>query len=204
MNKHQNKTITPLFNPLKVRYLLAPPFLMSILFLSACTGLPDNVKPIEHFSEENFQGKWYEIARLDHSFERDLEQVSANYEARDDGGIRVINRGFNSTTQEWKEAEGKAYFIDKRNTGHLKVSFFGPFYSSYIVFEQGPLTLIPSSITENNKNDYAFVSGYNTNYLWLLSRQPKVSEAIKTRFIQQATLLGYPVEDIIWVNQAAQ
>ena len=106
-------------------------WLLPLLF-SACMGVPDNVKVITSVDANQYLGTWYEIARLDHSFERDLEKVTANYSLRDDGGIKVINKGFNSKTKLWKEAEGKAYFVDppnldKTNTGKLKVSFFGPF-----------------------------------------------------------------------------
>jgi apolipoprotein D and lipocalin family protein len=84
---------------------------------------------------ERYLGKWYEIARLDHSFERGLEKVSATYSLRDDGGVRVENRGFSQKKNTWKAAEGKAYFVRDSNEGYLKVSFFGPFYGSYVIFE---------------------------------------------------------------------
>ena len=44
-----------------------------ILFLTGCVGIPENVKPVDNFKLEKYMGKWYEIARLDHSFERGLE-----------------------------------------------------------------------------------------------------------------------------------
>jgi apolipoprotein D and lipocalin family protein len=106
--------------------------LIFVALLSACMGVPENVKVVESVNASQYLGTWYEIARLDHSFERDLDKVTATYTAKDDGGIKVLNRGFNIKKNEWKEAEGKAYFVDaanadKTNTGKLKVSFFGPF-----------------------------------------------------------------------------
>lgn len=108
------------------------------------------VEPVNNFDLEPYLGKWYEIARLDHSFERGLSNVTAEYQVREGGGVKVINRGYSEEERQWSEAEGKAYFVEDKTVGHLKVSFFGPIYSSYIVFELG----------ENY--DYAFVSGYNT------------------------------------------
>src|SRR5690606_29085043 len=99
--------------------------LLLAVFLSACTGMPESVSPVQNFDVNRYLGKWYEIARLDHSFERGLEQISAEYSLRDDGGIKVINRGFSLKENQWREAEGKAYFVDKPNEGYLKVSFFG-------------------------------------------------------------------------------
>ncbi len=136
-------------------------------FLSGCLDVPEGVTPIKNFELERYLGKWYEIARLDHSFERGLHQVTAEYAMRQDGGISVTNHGYLTSESKWKYAQGKAYFIDQPQTGHLKVSFFGPFYGSYAIFELG------------DSYEYAFVSGSNTKHLWFLSRTPMVSQELK-------------------------
>jgi len=158
------------------------------LFLSGCTGYPKNITPVKNFDLSRYLGRWYEIARLDHSFERGLEQVTADYALRDDGGVSVINRGFSTAKDEWKEAEGKAYFVREADEGFLKVSFFGPFYGSYVIFE----------LEEDYR--YAFVSGPNNSYLWFLSRTPSIDDAVKETFIRRATDLGYPVSELIFVK----
>ena len=165
--------------------------LIAGLLLAGCTGVPDGVRPVKNFELENYLGKWYEIARLDHSFERGMNFVTATYTMRDDGGVRVLNRGFKSDLQQWSEAEGKAYFVETPDLGHLKVSFFGPFYGSYVIFEIG---------SENY--DYAFVSGMNTDYLWLLSRSPEVDEKLLDLFRSRAKSLGFKIEDLIMVDQS--
>lgn len=165
---------------------------ISSLLLLGCLGYPETVRPVQNFELERYLGKWYEIARLDHSFERGLEKVSAIYSLRDDGGVRVENRGFSEKKNAWKEAEGKAYFVRDSNEGYLKVSFFGPFYGSYVIYE----------LDEENYQ-YAFISGPNHNYLWFLSRAPTVSEALMEKFITSAQALGFPTEDLIYVNQEA-
>lgn len=161
------------------------------LLLNACLGAPDGVTPVTGFELNRYLGTWYEIARLDHSFERGLEQVTAEYSMRDDGGVRVLNRGFSVSDQNWEEAEGKAYFVEDDNTGYLKVSFFGPFYGSYVIFE-----------LEQDNYDYAFVSGPDTSYLWLLARTPEVSPAVIRRFEQRASSLGFDVDNLIYVNHS--
>ena len=166
--------------------------LLTILMLSAitsCTGLPEEVYPVDRFDINRYLGKWYEIARLDHSFERGLNNVSAEYSLRDDGGLDVINRGYSSKTGEWKQADGKAYFVDESDKAHLKVSFFGPFYGSYVVFE-----------LDQADYQYAFVAGYNKSYLWLLSRSPNVSKALLDRFIETAEKLGFDTAELIIVE----
>lgn len=165
------------------------PFLLLPLVLSACMGMPAGVKPVSSFELDRYLGKWYEIARLDHSFERGLEQVTAEYSLREDGGVRVLNRGFSTKKGEWDQAEGKAYFVEDENTGYLKVSFFGPFYGSYVIFE-----------LDQADYSYSFVSGPDTSYLWLLARQPTVDEAVMTQFRERAGALGFDVDKLILVN----
>ena len=97
------------------------------LLLVGCTGLPKGVVPVENFELQRYLGRWYEIARLNHSFEEGLEAVTADYSMRDDGGVRVINTGRDSETSAVEQAEGRAYFVGDSSEGHLKVSFFGPF-----------------------------------------------------------------------------
>ena len=164
--------------------------LLTIIFLTGCLGTPENVEPVETFQLKQYLGTWYEIARLDHSFERGLEQVSATYSLQEDGGVRILNKGFSIQENEWREAEGKAYFVQAQDTGHLKVSFFGPFYSSYVIFE-----------LDQPDYQYAFVSGYNKSYLWLLARTPQVSNTLKSDFVSKARELGFNVDELIFVPQ---
>jgi apolipoprotein D and lipocalin family protein len=163
--------------------------LLVCFLLSGCLAIPEGIQPVEDFELNRYLGKWYEIARLDHSFERDLEAVTAEYSLRDDGGIRVINSGRNIETQKSQQAEGRAYFVEDPNLGYLKVSFFGPFFGSYVVFEL-------------DKNyQYAFVAGNTKNYLWLLARTPKVSEDLINKFTSRASQLGFDTNQLIFVNQ---
>lgn len=161
-----------------------------ILCLSSCTGLPENVTPIDDFEVKRYLGKWYKIARLDHSFERGLIDVSAEYSLREDGGLNVINTGFSIEKQQWQQANGKAYFVDSDNKAHLKVSFFGPFYGSYVIFE-----------LEKENYQYAFISGPNLSYLWLLSRTPTVNQDVIDQFIEKSAQLGFATEQLIFLDQ---
>lgn len=160
------------------------------LLLAACTGMPPGVHPVDGFQLDRYLGTWYEIARLDHSFERGLTRVTAEYSRREDGGVRVLNRGFSMETGEWKESEGKAYFVESPDLGYLKVSFFGPFYGSYVVFE-----------LDKDAYQYAFISGPDTSYLWLLARTPTVSDGVLEHFRERATELGFDTDAVILVDQ---
>ncbi len=164
-------------------------FLPLLLFLFGCVGIPDNIEPVRNFDINRYLGRWYEVARLDHSFERGLERVYAEYTLRDDGGINVINRGFNTGSNQWKEAAGKAYFVSDANIGMLKVSFFGPFYGGYNIIEL------------DKDYSYALVCGPNKSYLWILSRTPEMKESIKTELIKKAKLLGFDTDNLIFVKQ---
>lgn len=157
-------------------------------FLSGCLAVPDGIEPVDNFELNRYLGDWYEIARLDHSFERGLEAVKAEYSLRDDGGIRVINSGRDSKSQVAQQAEGRAYFVEEPNLGHLKVSFFGPFFGSYVIFE----------LDENYQ--YAFIAGNSRDYLWLLARTPEVSEELIDQFISRALQLGFDTSQLIFVT----
>lgn len=168
------------------------------LALTSCMGVPDNVKTIASFDANQYLGTWYEIARLDHSFERNLEKVTASYSLRDDGGIKVINRGFNTKTNQWKEAEGKAYFIDAPNadnthTGKLKVSFFGPFYGAYNIIA-----------LDKPYYNYVMICGPDKSYLWILSRTPQLSYPIKQQLVAKAKALGFATDQLIYVQQSSE
>lgn len=167
-------------------------FLLLPLFaLAACAGRSIDVMPVTNFNADRYLGKWYEIARLDHSFERGLSNVTAEYTKRDDGKIAVLNRGYNDAKGAFTDAEGKAKFAQDETTGFLKVSFFGPFFGDYIVFG-----------LDKTHYSYAYISGGNDGFLWLLSRTPTVSNAVRNDFIKQSKALGYNTDNLIWVDQS--
>lgn len=165
------------------------PLILFSLVLAGCVGKPDNIEPVSDFHLKRYLGTWYEIARLDHRFERGLSKVMANYTLRDDGGVRVLNRGYSGKNGEWKQAEGKAYFVEDANTGYLKVSFFGPFYGSYIVF-----------VLDKEKYQHAVVSGPDKSYLWILARTPEIDESLKKRLIRKAAEKGFNTAKLIFVE----
>ena len=160
-----------------------------VLLLAGCVGIPENVKPVEGFVLERYLGTWYEIARLDHPFERGLSRVSAEYGLRDDGGVRVLNRGYAPKDKAWKEAEGKAYFVKGPDQGYLKVSFFGPFYGSYILFE-----------LYRQNYQYALLCGPDQSYLWILARAPEMKQDVKDALVAKAAGLGFDTGNLIFVD----
>ncbi|MUK69126.1 lipocalin family protein [Aliivibrio fischeri] len=161
-----------------------------LMMLNGCLGMPKGVEPVTGFELNRYLGTWYEIARLDHSFEDGLSQVSAEYSINEDGSVKVINRGFSDQDQQWSEALGKAKFVNGSDEGYLKVSFFGPFYGSYVVFE-----------LDKENYQYAFVSGPDLDYLWLLSRTKKVDQEVIERFVLTAQSLGFKTNELIFVEQ---
>jgi apolipoprotein D and lipocalin family protein len=170
------------------------------LLVSACSKpMPPEAQSavIGSFDPQQYIGTWYEIARLDNSFEKGLEQVTANYSVNEDGTVKVINRGFNPESGEWKEAIGKAKFVDAPNkdgtrTGRLKVSFFGPFYGDYNIIE-----------LDKPYYNYALVSS-GKEYLWILSRTPQLTYPIKQHLMAKAKELGFPTHELLFVKQANQ
>ncbi|MEM0704047.1 lipocalin family protein [Enterobacter quasihormaechei] len=150
---------------------------------------PPGVTVVSNFDAQRFLGTWYEIARMDHKFERGLEKVTATYSAMDDGGIQVVNRGYNPDRQMWQQTVGQAYFTGAPNRAAMKVSFIGPFYGGYNV------------IALDREYRHALVCGPDRNYLWILSRTPTITADMKQQMLDVATRQGFDVTKLIWVKQ---
>ncbi len=166
-----------------------PSWLAPLLLLGACTGTPAGIEPVHDFDLDRYLGTWYEIARLDHRFERGLSRVTASYSLRDDGGVNVINRGYDAAAGEWNEAVGRAYFIERPDVGRLKVSFFGPFYGGYNV------------IVLDEDYRFAMVTGPTRDYLWILARTPVLESPLLQDLVERARALRYEVDQLIFVEQ---
>ena len=160
-----------------------------VLLLAGCVNIPENITPVDNFDVERYLGKWYEIARLDHSFERGLTSVSAEYSLRSDGGLRVVNRGYSKKENKWKDIEGKGYFVNRKDEGFLKVSFFGPFYGSYVVFD-----------LDGENYSYALVCGPDKSYLWFLARSSLIADDLEKRLVDKAASLGFDTKKLIYVR----
>lgn len=169
--------------------MLRKSYLVLMLLLTGCVGVPEHIQPVDNFELQRYLGTWYEIARLDHSFERDLQQVTATYSMRDDGGVKVINKGFNPDKNKWKQAEGKAFFVGEPDIGQLKVSFFGPFYGGYNIIE-----------LDKDNYQYSLVCGPNLSYLWILARTPDLDKVIVDKLVAKAKSLGFATDQLIFVQ----
>ncbi len=162
---------------------------VAALIYNACSAVKSTVDVVEPFDKDKYLGKWYEIARLDFKWEKNLSQVTAEYALQKDGSILVVNRGFHYVKEKWKESIGKAKFLNEENKAALKVSFFGPFYSGYNVVK----------IDKDYK--YALVFGENLKYMWILSREKTIPEQIKADYLAYAKASGYHTEALVWTKQ---
>ena len=170
---------------------LAGLMLAALIGLSACsTTPPEGMSAVSPFDITRYVGKWYEIARLDHSFERDLSDVSATYSQQTDGSVKVINRGYSTKHADWREAIGRALFTGDTDRASLKVSFFGPFYGGYHVV----------ALDQQNYR-WAMVVGPDRDYLWILSKDKQLAPAVREQLLAQAGSQGIDVSKLIWVSQ---
>lgn len=161
---------------------------VGLISLTSGATIPKDAVPVRPFDKQKYLGRWYEIARMDFRFERNLNNVTATYSAREDGSIKVENRGYNYVSKEWKQVTGKAKLAGKPDEASLKVSFFGPFYSAYIV------------IALDKDYKYALVSGESLKYLWILAREKTIPEIVKQDYLKKAGELGYDVSALVWVK----
>lgn len=159
---------------------------MSTLF--SCTTIPKGAVAVKSFDKQKYLGKWYEIARIDFKFERNLNNTTAEYSLNKNGSIRVENRGYNIKKEKWTKAVGKAKFVKEDDIAMLKVSFFGPFYAGYNVIAIDP------------NYTYALVAGKNLKFLWILSRNTTIPDEIKTQYLKIAEEIGYNTSNLLWVK----
>lgn len=160
----------------------------SLLVMNSCNSLPKGLKTIQDFDKNKYLGSWYEIARLDFVFEKNLNNTTAEYSLNEDGSIKVVNRGYNFIKNKYVASTGKVKFAGDSNEGKLKVSFFGPFYSGYNI------------IALDSDYKYALVAGESLKYLWLLSREKTMPNNIKEAYLKTAEDLGYNTSELIWVK----
>jgi apolipoprotein D and lipocalin family protein len=161
-----------------------------LLILAGCTSIPEGLQPVSGFEVDRYLGKWYEIARLDHSFERNLSNVTAEYSWRDGGEINVLNKGYDKKKREWREIQGVARFIGEKKLGSLKVSFFGPFWGGYHLIA-----------LDKEGYRYTMVVGPSRSYLWILSRDKMLDQKIVAELVARAKQWGFDVEKLIYVEQ---
>lgn len=163
--------------------------ILGLMAFNSCTPkIPEGAEAVTGFDTSKYLGKWYEIARFDFRFEKDLKNVTADYSLNENGTIKVLNKGFNYKKNKWVEAIGEAKPIADKTTARLKVAFFKPFWSGYNVID-----LVDY--------EYALVAGDSLEYLWILSREKTIPEDIKQRFLKKAKAIGYKTENLIWVEQ---
>lgn len=161
-----------------------------MLFSFSCqsqSSIDKSVVP--HLSIEKYVGTWYEIARYDHSFERNLVGVTATYSLKEDGMIKVVNAGYKNTLDgKYSSSEGKAK-VPNPPEGKLKVSFFWIFYGDYFVLDIDP------------KYQWAIVGSSSDKYLWILSRTPQLDDSVYNDLIDRISKRGYDASKLIKVPQ---
>lgn len=177
---------------IRQKFSLAAMALLSSVLHTGCTGVPDGVQVVSGFELDRYLGTWYEIARLDHRFERGMSNVTASYSMREGGGVSVVNRGYKAAEGEWNEATGKAYFVGDANVGQLKVSFFGPFYGGYNIVD-----------LDKDNYQYALVVGPDRSYLWILARSPELNPDVLSALVDKARNLNFPTDKLIYVDHSA-
>lgn len=164
--------------------------LLCSFFLFSCDSENINTSTVEELDLNRYAGKWYEIARFDHSFERNLTGCTAMYTLNGDGTIKVINAGYkNSLDGKYQETEGKARRPNDAEPGKLEVAFFLNFYADYYVLE----------LADDYR--YSLVGSKKSKYLWILSRTPQMDAKDLDFVLKSAENRGYDTNKLIWVEQ---
>lgn len=161
---------------------------ITFLALQSFKKIPKGVEAVKDFDQQKYLGTWYEIARLDYRWEKNLDHVTATYSLNNNGTIKVDNKGYDYIEKKWKQSIGKAKAVNEPTEGRLKVSFFGPFYAGYNV------------IAIYGDYKYALVIGSDTDYMWILSRETTIPDDVREQFLTKAKQIGVKTENLVWVN----
>lgn len=149
---------------------------------------------VKHVDINRYSGRWYEIARFPHSFEKDLVGVTATYTLREDGKIDVLNQGYFKTLDgKLKQARGKAKIPNPEENARLKVSFFLFFYADYFILE-----------LDETAYQYALIGSSSDKYLWILCRHPEMPEETYHMLVSKAQARGYETDKLIVIEQRAE
>lgn len=159
--------------------------LFGALCMGCATRTTVDLTPVNDVHLARYLGTWYEIARFDHWFERDMTHAKASYKMREDGHISVTNTGLKNSKEKMATAIAKT----TATPGLLRVSFFRPFYGDYRI------------LWLDSDYQHALIGGDNADYLWLLAREPKLSDAMREALLTEAKRRGYDTTRLIWVNQ---
>ena len=176
---------------MKIKNSILALLLLPVL-VSCSPTIPEGAVAVTPFDSEKYLGKWYEIARIDFKYEKDLNNTTAEYSLNENGTIKVDNKGYNVKKQEWEQASGKAKFVGSDTVAMLKVSFFGPFYSGYNV------------LAIDDAYTYALVAGESLDYLWILSRETTIPDDVRSQYLQIAEGVGYDTDRLLWVKHDEQ
>jgi apolipoprotein D and lipocalin family protein len=172
-----------------MKWSLLLTFAFPLLFAGQAFSAPPKLVPVSGFDLNRYLGKWYEIARLPNSFEKDLVSVTATYSLRGDGKVKVVNEGYKkSKSGKHKVATGKAKFATSPDQGYLRVSFFWIFYGDYMIVELDP------------EYKYALVAS-SRKYLWILSREPKMDNEVLDKLVKKAQELGFNTTKLYFTPQ---
>jgi len=159
-----------------------------LVLLLGCSSKNPTLNTVKNVDIKKYLGIWYEIARYEHSFEKDCKNVTATYSLKENDEIKVVNKCTNINTNSLKEVIGSAYSVDETNT-RLKVSFFWPFYGDYWILD----------LDENYT--YAVIGEPSRKYFWILSRDKKLDENRKNEILKKLPQYGYSEEPLIWTIQ---
>ena len=136
---------------------------------------------------QRFMGRWYEIARFEHRFEKGMTHVSATYTLSGNGKIEVLNEGLKEGKH--KQIKGRAKQPNPQDPGKLKVSFFLWFYSDYYVLYIDP------------EYRYLLVGSSSDKYLWIMSREKSLAKETLDQLLDKLRVRGYDTDKLLFVAQ---
>jgi len=151
------------------------------------------LRTVDQVDLGRYAGTWYEIARFPKRYERGCTRSAATYTLRSDGGLDVRNEcRMGSFDGPVKSVEGRARVVDPRSCAKLEVRFFWPFWGAYWIIDLGP------------DYEYAVVGNPSRESLWILSRTPRMPDAVYQAILRRLDVQGYDTRRLVRTPQLLQ
>ena len=163
--------------------------------LAGCASVPPRgmapVNLVDDVHVERYLGRWYEIARYQTGFEKNIYGATTEYSLRQDGRIQVVNSGYkNSLDGNYTEVRAVAWVPNPEVPAALKVRFFSLFAADYMIIG-----------LDGENYDWAVVGNNSRDFLWFLSRTHVIDESLYRKMEDIARSEGFDVESLYRVPQ---
>jgi len=179
--------------PIRPASRIAPAGAWLVACVLAATAAPAAApKPLRPVSSDLYSGRWYEIARTPNTLQKDCQGATSDFLGWSDGAFTVVDTCHHGTPSgPAKVIRARARIVSPPDNTRFRVSFFGGLvHQEYWILDHA------------DDGGWAVMATPGGNYVWLLSRRPALSTAVRATALARVAALGYAPSRLIFPAQA--